>query len=183
MLIKRPKKIAQRILEHCLSYFIGGIAPLIKIIDGNINYSLNDFFYVIKDQITSEEINIKGIGFQISHIKLYATHKKAHNMVFCADNRDVKEYSIDSFLGTSSLFDDKDEKFVYLVYVSSTFLDKYVNSTRRDFDLPKKGDIHNFDNNLILSIETIKKTVIEKSFQFLSEYLDSIRIKKNRNYY
>lgn len=175
---KTTQKIAQRILEHCLSYYIGNIAPAIIIKDDKESYYLDDEFKKIQPNITTESVEISGQKFSISHIKLYQTYNKMHNIVLCADDRDVTSYQIQQYLGTSAQFDDKDEKFIYVAYVSSPYLNSHVASNRIAFDLPDDGNLHDFFDEDIISITTIKNGILERSKAFLSEYLESLRTRK-----
>ncbi len=73
---KTTAKIAQRIMEHCLSYFISGMAPRITVCDQNERLVINDIFdRDIKNNITIETVRIEEQQFSLAHIKLYATHE------------------------------------------------------------------------------------------------------------
>jgi hypothetical protein len=176
---KTTQKIAQRILEHCLSYYIGNIAPTIIVKDDEETYFLDDEFKNIQPNITTEPVEISGLEFSISHIKLYQTYNRMHNIVLCADHRDVKAYQIQQYLGTSAQFDDENEKFIYVAYVSSPYLNSHVASNRITFDLPDDGNLHDFFDEDIISINTIKNGILERSKAFLSEYLELLRVKKS----
>ena len=175
---KTTQKIAQRILEHCLSYYIGDIAPSIIVIDDGEPIKLDNEFEKIQPYISQETCEISGNNFSISHIKLYQTYSKMHNIVLCADFRDVTSYPIQQYLGTSAQFDDEDKKFIYVAYVSSPYLNAHVNSSRTSFDLPDDGNLHAFLEEDIISINTIKMGILERTKVFLSEYLESLRLKK-----
>ena len=176
---KTTQKIAQRILEHCLSYYIGNIAPVIVVKDDEECYYLDDEFKQIQPNITTEHVEISGHDFSISHIKLYQTYNRMHNIVLCADHRDVTSYQIQQYLGTSAQFDDKDEKFIYVAYVSSPYLNSHVTSNRISFDLPDDGNLHDFLDEDIISITTIKNRVLEQTRLYLSEYLETLRLRKS----
>jgi hypothetical protein len=167
---KTKVKIAQRILEHCLSYFINHNVPKIIIYDGDESISLSEEFIPIEKHITKETINIKGESFKISHIKLYSTHTKMHTLVLCAHSRGVKNYSITHILGTSQHFDENNEKFIYAAYVTSSYLDKHVGSSRMEFDIPEK-DTDFLCINSSLSLEKIKTEITLSSKKYLQEYL------------
>ena len=66
---KTTAKIAQRILEHCLSFFITGKPPVIIIKDEEEEYNLSDLHRDIKDNILTEKIGLENITFSLSHIK------------------------------------------------------------------------------------------------------------------
>jgi len=118
---KTTRKIAQRILEHCLSYYIGGVAPAIILSDERESYNLDELYSKIKKDSFREVLSLHGEEFCIDHLKLFETNNKVHNIVLCADRRDVETSSLHSLLGTSALYEigDDGEKFYYSVYVSS----------------------------------------------------------------
>lgn len=174
---KTTSKIAQRILEHCLSYYIDKKAPTILVKDSINKISLNDMFKEIEKNLTVEKFEHSGESFTISHIKLYSTYNKMHNLAFCANSRCVKTLNISNLLGTTAQFDEEDNKFVYSVYVSSPYLDKNVDSCRIEFNIPEKDSELRFQG-LSLSMNQLKSIILEKSKDFLSEYLSAVRIRK-----
>ena len=170
---KKGETIAQRTLEHCISYLIGGTTIKITLINGDDIYFINEKFEEIKQNIIEETITIKDHEFSISHLKLYSTYLKMHKIVLTANNREVKSFDISKILGTTTQFDEDGNKFVYSVYVSSPYLDKHVDSSRMEFDIPETPgtlDVINFP----ISIEEIKKGVTERSRVYLSKYLEII---------
>lgn len=175
---KKTEKIAQRILEHCLSYFIAHQAPSITVEDeSGTTIFLNTLFDQIKENMTIEDIKIAGEQFKIYHLKLYSTYSKMHNLVFCASNREVKTFNIESLLGTSTQFDERDSRFIYSAYVSGDYLDKNVSQSRIDFEIPAKSSPL-LGDAFILSMEELKGEVIKKSKDFLMPYLKLLAEKK-----
>ena len=174
---KTTSKIAQRILEHCLSYYIDKKAPVILVKDSIEKLSLNEMFREIEKNITIESIKHSDEKFTVSHIKLYSTYNKMHNMVFCANSRCVKAINISNLLGTAAQFDEEDRKFVYSVYVSSPYLDQNVDSCRIEFNIPEKKSDLRFDG-LSLSMNELKLIILERTKEFLSDYLSAVRIRK-----
>jgi len=174
---KTTVKIAQRILEHCLSYYIGEAAPSIEVVDGNEVISLDEEYNKIKQGITTESVDILGEQFCLNHIKLYGTYAKVHKVVLCANKRNVIDLRLHSLLSTSQLFDpgDPENPFYYCAYVSSDYLNQHVDSSRRSFDLPKEGNFHKFDDGVVISINTIRNEITEKIKVFLADYLTALR--------
>ncbi|MHB1000823.1 MAG: ATP-binding protein [Armatimonadota bacterium] len=136
---KTTSKIAQRILEHCLSYYITDKAPDIVIKDDDSEYELSEMYADIRDAITTELIQLEGIDFVIHHMKLYSTYEKMHKLFLCANGRDVMYEGIGKILGMSGQFDEDGQKFVYAVYVTSNYLDANVDSSRMSFSIPVDG--------------------------------------------
>jgi hypothetical protein len=170
---KKGDTITQRILEHCISYLIGGTKLKINLFDEGSNYSINDIFEEIKHNICTETITKCDQDFSISHLKLYSSNLKMHKIVLTANNREVKSFDMSKLLGTSIQFDENGAKFVYCAYVSSSYLDKYVDSSRMEFDIPENPSTL-YVNDFPISIKEIEKEVTEKSRKYLSKYLEIV---------
>ena len=177
---KKADTIAQRILEHYISYLIGGIPLKIDLVDKTNNYSINDKFEEIEQNISTEIIKKHDQEFSIAHIKLYSTYQKIHKVVLTANNREVKPFDLAKLLGTSMQFDEEGTKFYYCVYVSSPYLDKHVDSSRMEFDIPEKpGTL--LASDFPVSLEEIRDEVIKKSKEYLSSYLEIIKEQKRES--
>jgi len=178
---KTGDKIAQRIFEYILSYYICKSAPKIIVKDGDHPIDLNKYYQQI--ETFDEEIFIDKIKFTITHIKIPSTYREMHNIVLCANNRDVETESLQKYLGTSYQFADGERKFYYAAYVTSDYLDKNVDSSRLFFDLPQESTLEAyFDSVFIdkpLSIERIKREVVKRSKDYLATYLVDIIAKKH----
>ncbi len=170
---KKGDTITQRILEHCISYLIGGTKLKVNLVDEGDHYSINDKFKEVKRNICTETITKCDQEFSISHLKLYSTYLKMHKIVLTANNREVKSFDISKLLGTSIQFDEDGTKFVYCAYVSSPYLDKYVDSSRMEFDIPENPNTL-YVNDFPISIKEIGKEVTEKSRKYLSKYLEIV---------
>lgn len=174
---KKSAKIAQRIFEHCLTRFISGKAPTIKIIDDFDDYfiSLHDLYNEIKSDIVTEDFCVGNLSFTMHHIRLYGTHEKTHQLVYCADGRDVKSRPIGSLLGTSIQFDDDGQKFFYSAYVTSPFLDENVDEYRQEFNIPDKNDIYNSD---VVSMVQIEQEAVKRTRAHLAPIIESVEKQK-----
>lgn len=174
---KTTAKIGQRILEHCLSYFISGKAPQIVISDQSARVKLNELFdSEIKNNTTEEQIEIAGHRFILTHIKLYATHEKMHSAVLCANRRDVKALSLAKTLGTSSQFDGSDRKFTYSLYVSSDYLDQHVDNYRLGFTIPEDAPL--LGEIGVVSMRQIEEAISESAKRFLADFLKTAKERK-----
>lgn len=174
---KTTSKIAQRILEHCLYYFIAGTAPKIIVIDGESSIDLDEIFTEIKDNIETEMIKIGPHDFCITHIKLYATHAQMHKLVLCAGDRDVKSIKIGPQLGTNAEFDNDGARFVYSAYVTSGYLNQHVDTIRLDFDIPDEGSLLGVDPDFI-SMNQIKAELIAAARGNLAPFIESVKLQK-----
>lgn len=174
---KRASKIAQRIFEHCLTRFISGMAPTIKIVDDFEDHVINlhDLYNEIKDGIVTEDFSISLYSFKMHHIRLYGTHSKTHQLVYCADGRDVKSRPIGSLLGTSIQFDDEGKKFFYSAYITSPFLDANVDEYRQEFNIPDKSNLINSNE---ISLEQIEKEAVKRTRTHLAPVIESVEQQK-----
>lgn len=174
---KTTAKIAQRILEHCLSYFISGVAPRIVISDDDEHFVLNEIFdREIRNHIVEETITLEQHVFSLAHLKLYATYEKMHNAVLCANRREVKSLSLTKELATTTQFDETDKKFTYALYVSSPYLDQTADVYRLDFEIPEEAPLLNEAG--IVSMNQIKSASTQAAKNHLQDFLKRARLKK-----
>jgi len=173
---KTTTKIAQRILEHCLAYYINNCAPNIIVYDEALEdgrIELTNEYEEIKKRINTETVILKDQKFELNHVNLTKTHLKMHNIVLCANNRAVKSISIANKLGTSAQFDDAGGKFIYALYISSAYLDRSVDSMRQNFNIPEKENELPYDK-FNISFEEIECMAIQKAKIILAKYLEII---------
>lgn len=175
---KKSSKIAQRILEHCLTRFISGLAPAIKVIDDADvpAIDLHSLYHEIESHIVKDEFNLGDTtAFTMHHIRLYGTHAKTHQFVYCADGRDVKSRAIGSLLGTSIQFDDEGRKFFYSAYITAPFLDNNVDQYRQEFTIPGRYDPYNPED---ISMEQIENEAVTRTRAHLAAVIESVETQK-----
>lgn len=135
---KGAEKVANELFEHCLWYFVReeGV-PRITIQDHDKQIVLNEFCGNEAISLAQkEEIEIKGKGFKLVHIKRRMSSAKAHYLAFCAASRLVKEEGLNGKIpGLHGKLEDGEGEFVYACYVTSSFLDDNVRAERTDFDI------------------------------------------------
>jgi hypothetical protein len=175
---KTTGKIAQRILEHCLSYFISGAVPRITLEDDDGSILLNTVYdNEYKSNIQHDELTLRGSVFSLTHLKLYSTYEQMHNIVLCADKRDVTRISLSKALGTSTQFDDDNRRFTYALYATSPYLDKHADHYRLSFDLPEDEALLGEASGV--SMRQITDAMANSAKAFLSEYLKKTMAKKH----
>ncbi|MCW8129525.1 MAG: ATP-binding protein, partial [Planctomycetota bacterium] len=168
---KTTSKIAQRILEHCLAYFICQAVPRITITDGDETISLNgQYEHEIRNQIKEQSIIIKSKAFHLVHVKLHSTHAQMHKIVLCANKRDVKAINLAKTLGAGTQFDDEGRKFTYALYVSGDFLDERVDHQRLDFDISDEQSF--LDTSETISFSNIINALSDQAKAHLKSYLE-----------
>lgn len=174
---KTTDKIAQRIFEHFLPYYIQKSIPSIKVKDGGTTIELDQLYRILG--LDTEEITIGGEHFTIHHVKLFDTHKDVHKIVLCANDRDVRIYRniIKQIIGTTSLHDNG-QSFYYAAYVSGNFFDDRVDSGRTSFDIEEDVEDHDWYGEVTISLSKIRDEVIERAKNYLSIYIEEIQAQK-----
>lgn len=173
---KTASVLANLLFEHCLWYFVRqGGAPSIKVIDNDESIDLNDVFE--KNMIASannESIDVKGVKFDIVHIKISASSGRSHNIVYCASNRLVTQDNLKNKIpGLFGNLSEGKKTFIYECYVSSQILDERVRSERTSFDIDEEPT--ELFREKEISQKEIREAVIGRATAFLSPYLDEKR--------
>lgn len=173
---KTARVIAKNLFEHCLWYFVRpGGAPHIEIVDGDEAINLDTVYH---DHMLAgaqpETIQLKGVRFELIHIKLSATSSRSHSIAFCASNRVVTQENLKGKIpGLFGSLHNGDGDFVYECYVSSPLLDERVRSERTSFDIEEEP-VEMFASRE-LSQKEIRDAVIGRAADFLSGYLEENR--------
>ena len=173
--------MADAVLNHCLLYFINGIAPKIRIIEKDNVIDLKNQFSP-KDYIIDEKnISHKGHTFKLSFIK---SEKKYHSICLCANNRKVKGKKVTSILPIfSSPIKWNNVDTYFDLFVISEYLDDKVNSSRTDFRFPKEqkeDEIPDIIENEITEKELYHLILDSIQKNFASEIDERRNITKNK---
>lgn len=180
--VKNAEKIALRIVDHCLVYFMSEDCPMIelhddegKVIDLNRIYSEN-----IRKEAKRSEFEIRKQKFQITHLKLASTTDSHHRIHYCANGREVKTENLQTLINdiTRELHDGNGNKFFYSGYVAGKYLDDRVNLERTEFNISKEPLLDEDEVSWPEIREGIKKSVnahLESSLhKFREEKLEHI---------
>lgn len=162
--------IANQLLEHVLWYFVRqGSTPKMLIADAGHIFDLDHLFEEhMHASAFSETIEIRDYSFELTHIKFRASVNKKHQLALCADNRLVKEESIQGKLpGLYGKISDASGEFTYTCYVSSSYLDKHVRSERTSFDISE--NVEDMLNEV--SFKDIREAVLARTEEYLKNVL------------
>jgi len=132
----KTETIIQRVIGHFLPIFAADKAPTIVLIDGvrhDLRKEFSERVHVSKEELVDLEVEGGLSHFLIKHMrcsKAIRPRGKGSNWVcFCANERGVKEYTIDGQIGLRALSNDE----IYIGAVTGDFLDQHVNPQRTDF--------------------------------------------------
>jgi hypothetical protein len=174
--------IAKALLEHCLWYFIRpGGAPEIRLMDGDESRAMDEV--CSKHMLESSKtqiVQIKGVAFDVTHVKLHASSAQAHKIAYCAANRLVTEEAISGKVhGLFGRIRDEKGGFIYGCYVCSTFLDSHVRSDRTALTIDENREGWVTEGEV--SMSDIRKVVLEAVEAYLSPMLEeNKRMSKER---
>lgn len=167
---KQGLSIARDILEHCMWYFLreGGVGD-IKVKDGDEVYDLHKIYSEgIKTDLHSEDFEIEGVRFSISHLKIRNDFSDDPGIVLCANNRVVKELKFSQHLSwANKKLKDDDGDFVYKCFVTSNYLDASVRGDRLDFDFD--GDL----GELFEAVSLTQESIVSEIESRVETYLES----------
>jgi hypothetical protein len=172
--------IAEKIVEHCLIYFISDSMPdlILKEEDDEKGILLTDIFknFIAIDS-KPETIKEKEETFNLYFIHRYK-NKGSHKISFCGHNREVENVQVRNIIPnlSSHLSDDKGNYFLS-VYVIGDYLNNNVIEARNAFKFPKKSSEKDvFQKFSLEELVDLVRVQIEK------KYLDDItKIEEGKN--
>jgi hypothetical protein len=180
---KRIDTIANRIIEHCLIYFLNENCPNINLLDGSVKINLNSYF----DKLTSgnrftEKFNVGQNSFKITLLKWFEHEEFTfHRISMCANNREVEHFNINKVLPdvSSKIKDDiTTQNYLIVGYIEGEYFDKNINDERTEITFSKNGIL---DEEFISEsdlhkelVPVIKKHFNEEVEKFKAEKLERI---------
>ena len=166
--------IAEKLIEHCLVYFLGKNCPKIIVRDAVESLSLNEIYKEnVKGQSKTVSFTIKGEVFNLTSLRLYISDSKKDRAYYCANDRVVRSINLDKRIPdlNGKLKDDKDRGFKYAAYISGDFLDRKVNQERTSFNIENESDgvLPN-----VLAFDEIETYALSEVKKYLNQYLKPI---------
>jgi hypothetical protein len=140
---KNADLIAQRLLEHCLSFFISSRLPQIYVIDNNgDSYNINSIYNnEIKEYVAKHDFKVNNLDFKLDLIKYRTTSDQVHFISYCAHSREVKRENLATYIPLlTTRLKENGKDFIYLCYISSQYLDESVNQERTSFSFEESSD-------------------------------------------
>lgn len=134
--------IAKKIIEHCLLFFVSGTCPKIVLYDGVSDaINLNQYFEAnIKDSLHQDHFEIKDKSFIIYHLRV-PEGANAHELHLCANLQEVTSVELKKYipdLQKKIVPINYPKGFYYVGYVTGSYLDSAVNTTRTAFEFDEK---------------------------------------------
>jgi len=180
---KRIKTIADRIVEHCLIYFLNQDCPKIILKDEESSIDLNEYFRELTAGNTfKDEFSIGKFGFNITLLKWFEHEQfTTHRISICADNREVEYFNVNKvFPDINTKIEDADSGRQYLIvcYIEGDYFNGNKNDERTEIRFRKDNF---FDEELVSESELyealspiIKKYFYQEVEKFKAKKLDRI---------
>lgn len=145
--------IGQRLIEHCLPYFLDLKCPAITIGDGTQELNLNEIFKdVFRPEESRQEFTVGEYKFALIGLRVYRRHELKHRLIYAADNRAVKYDILERFVPNlqGRLFDENSQPFSYLGFVEGDYFDQNTDSVRTGFTFANDGDSSDLSGEVTL---------------------------------
>lgn len=177
----RVSSLAQRLLEHCLAYFVVGIMPKLSIKDGDEVYDINAMYQEFVKRNERTKLPIGDHNFEFQHFLLEARAGLNHQISYCAARRVVNPTKLTNrnipHLPKRITSDDHEDSLVYMTYVLSPFLDEHVNLQRTGFNIYAEGELL-YMGDIVWS--DIEDAAINEAKEYLKDVTEPTKIETNR---
>lgn len=177
---KRSETIADRIVEHCLMYFLQVKCPRINIKDGAKIINLNKHFENLISGNTYKDIfKVGKFEFKITLLKWFEHEEFNHHRIsLCANSREVESFNVNKvFPDVSGKINDPISGKDYLIvcYVEGEYFDNNINDERTEIKFGKDGLL---DDDLISQHHLYEELapVIKKYFSEEVERFKALKI-------
>lgn len=136
---KRSDTIASKVVTHLLIYFYRNKIPSLTLVDSSAGSIPLGILYSeqIASKIDTSTFLLKGHKFDVSFFKQKDVAANAHEVMLCADEREVMTEPLSRYLPglPARMPDDDDEPYVLWIYVTGKYLDDNTNPERTEFIL------------------------------------------------
>lgn len=183
---KRPETIANRIIEHCLMYFLQSNCPEIILVDEAVNINLNKHFdKLVLGNIFNDNFNVGDHNFSITLLKWFEHEEFTHHRVsLCANNREVESFNVSRvFPDVSGKINDivTGKDYLIVCYVEGDYFNNNVNDERTEIFFGKDNLL---DQSLIKHEELYQELgpVIRKYFKEEVEKFKAKKIERITNF-
>lgn len=172
---KRLDIIANKIISHCLMYFMGNDCPEVLLNDENESLNLVDKFHEKVKLEGKESYKIKNSDFVLQHAKVDESFQTGHLLYLCANDRLVSTRDLVKEISDLSM-PLGEKEYYYVGILTSHYLDQNVDPSRLSFvSIPEVAQENMFE---VISMSNI----VEEAATIISNYLktDIEPLRKNK---
>lgn len=158
-------EISEKIMQHCLIYYLNDLLPRIVIFDTEYNQGevINDLFKKVSKE-KERSFDVKDQTFKIYITKTIKEGNRKNNYIhYCANSRVVgSPKNIKTFNSLFSYPISNNGNLYFLdVYVVSDYLNQKAFSTRNGFNIPKEKENLLFNESKVLTFQEIEEKLTE----------------------
>lgn len=170
--------IAERLFEHCFSYFVVGRCPRIKLVEDGLDGTTTIDVNEKRKEINLSPVEPLRVGqhdLEVLHAQQKHTQGRKHTAHLCAHQRVVTSFPLSeiSDLDGDPIRLQDGEKVVHHVYVSGSTLDEAVDSTRTRLDLPDGQPL--LEQGGALDLKTLRQALGAHVDEHLADILRTAR--------
>lgn len=183
---KRIETIANRIIEHCLIYFLNDCCPQIVLKDESTYINLNDHFKdLVSGNTYKDTFQIESFDFKIILFKWFKHEEFTHHRIsLCANNREVEYFNLSKvFPDISGKINDIEtgNDFLIVSYIEGIYFDKNINDERTKIIFGKEGLLN---PDLISEQDLFRKLgpIIKKYFHEEVERFKELKYKRIKQF-
>ncbi len=174
--------ISEKIMQHCLIYYLNDLLPKIIIFDTDNNQGevINELFKkVSKEKERSFEVKEQTFKIYITRT-LKEGNRKNNYIHYCANSRVVgSPKNIKTFNSLFSYPISNNGNLYFLdVYIVSDYLNQKAFSTRNGFNIPKEKENLLFNDSKVLTFQEIEEKLTEV---LESEYDSFVRASREKS--
>ncbi len=168
---KKPSTIANKIIEHCLIYFLSDKCPeMILFNDDGEEFNLNEYFEnTIERTKKTESFKVDNYKFNLTILKV-ANHDEINSNIlhYCAHKRQVESLSLRDIIPefSTKIYDEELQKDYYIVcYLESKYFNTNLNDERTEIIFAKKRGLkfaQIYEDDLYLNLSKELKKHFEK---------------------
>ncbi len=167
---KKAETLANKILNHCLIYFMKNSEVDVIVVDGEEKISVRNLYETeIRGKRKILEFKVRDYSFILNYLRLSSIgmKNKKHKLKFTANEREVKE---EDLVDINPLFSEPFNDEYILAYIEGSYLDGNVSDDRTGFQIPTGG--------MFLTEKEIAQSVTD---QLANIYYDEIQNVKDQN--
>lgn len=177
-------QISEKIMEHCLIYYLNDSLPSIFVYDEEEKKAenINDLFERVSKE-KERTFPVKNNTFKIYITKTQKEGNRKNNYVYyCANSRVVgNPKNIKNFNSLFSYPISRNGNLYFLdVYVVSEFLNKKAFNTRNGFNIPKENENLLFDNSELITFQDIEEKLTEVLEDEYDQFVKDSKLKSQK---
>jgi hypothetical protein len=170
--------VARRIIEHCLTFFMGDPCPRVCLQDSERTIDVNETFRkTVAEAAQVDEFTVKDKGFRLRYYKLTDPVHSEHRIHYCANQREVTQDGLRKYIPDLPVrFSDngRGERFVLSAYVSGDYLDSKVSADRSRFDFVDDATMFPCE----ITMDELRNEVVARVKRYVQPYVAPMRAAK-----